>query len=100
MASTTASVGNESKTPNRQWPISKDQIAESIGRLSDWLEKNDYRGYDTFDGLNAKYVATADFRDELPADGASTRSTAISDQFAADIGNSQEPIDEGHGLSG
>ena len=41
--------------------ISKDQIAESLGRLSDWLEKNDYRGYDTFDGLNAKYVRPLTF---------------------------------------
>jgi hypothetical protein len=32
----------------------KDQIYKSIQRLSDWLEKNDYRGYDTFDGLSTK----------------------------------------------
>lgn len=35
---------------------SRDQISDSIGRLSTWLENNDYKGYDTFDGLNAKYV--------------------------------------------
>src|SRR5438552_2563665 len=34
----------------------KQQILESILGLSDWLDKNDYRGYDTFDGLNAKYL--------------------------------------------
>ncbi|MFZ1035509.1 MAG: hypothetical protein WAN72_26245 [Candidatus Acidiferrales bacterium] len=34
---------------------------ESIHRLSEWLEKNDYRGYDTFDGLNAKYLRPLTF---------------------------------------
>jgi rhamnogalacturonyl hydrolase YesR len=55
MASTTASVGKGVfvQTDNR---ISKGRIFESIGRLSSWLEQNDYRGYDTFDGLNAKYL--------------------------------------------
>jgi len=28
-------------------------ILESIYRLSGWLDKNDYKGYDTFDGLSA-----------------------------------------------
>lgn len=32
------------------------EIRESIAHLSDWLEGNNYRGYDTFDGLNAKFV--------------------------------------------
>ena len=100
MASTTASAGNEIEDTNRQWSLSKDQIAESLGRLSGWLEKNDYRGYDTFDGLNAKYAAATDFRDELPADRASTGSAAISDQFAAGIGDSQKSFHEGHGLPG
>lgn len=31
----------------------KDDIFRSISRLSAWLGKNDYKGYDTFDGLNA-----------------------------------------------
>jgi polysaccharide biosynthesis protein VpsJ len=39
----------------------KKQLFESISRLSNWLEKNDYRGYDTFDGLNAKYVRPLTF---------------------------------------
>ena len=60
MASTTASVGNESKIQTGSG-VSKDQIAESLGRLSGWLEKNDYRGYDTFDGLNAKYARSLTF---------------------------------------
>jgi hypothetical protein len=39
----------------------RNQVYESIVRLSDWLEKNDYRGYDTFDGLNAKFVRPLTF---------------------------------------
>jgi hypothetical protein len=49
-----ASAGNEPQT--QVGNLSKDQLSESIGRLSYWLEKNEYRGYDTFDGLNAKYL--------------------------------------------
>lgn len=55
MASTTASAGNDiqvSQSPG----ISKHQIFKSIGRLCGWLEKNKYKGYDTFDGLNARYA--------------------------------------------
>jgi rhamnogalacturonyl hydrolase YesR len=60
MASTTVSAG---KKPGAAGAgrISKGQIYESIGRLSDWLEKNDYRGYDTFDGLSAKYLRPLTF---------------------------------------
>ena len=36
-------------------------IEESIGRLSRWLEENEYRGYDTFDGLNARFVRPLTF---------------------------------------
>jgi hypothetical protein len=32
------------------------EIQDSIARLATWLETNDYQGYDTFDGLNARYV--------------------------------------------
>src|SRR5271169_1464823 len=60
MGSTTVSAGRKTKAEaaNR---ASRDQISDSIGRLSDWLEKNDYRGYDTFDGLNAKYLRALTF---------------------------------------
>jgi len=34
----------------------KSALLESIARLSRWLEEHDYRGYDTFDGLNAKFA--------------------------------------------
>jgi hypothetical protein len=40
-------------------------IYESIQRLTDWLEKNDYRGYDTFDGLNAKLLRPLTFNSKL-----------------------------------
>jgi hypothetical protein len=36
--------------------VVKAQLYKSIGRLSDWLERNDYSAYDTFDGLNARYI--------------------------------------------
>jgi hypothetical protein len=39
-------VGHDANT------ASKAYIYESIARLSNWLGKNDYRGYDTFDGLS------------------------------------------------
>ena len=39
----------------------KDQLYESICRLPDWLEKNDYRGYDTFAGLNARLLRPLTF---------------------------------------
>jgi hypothetical protein len=34
-------------------PAAKKQVQDSIQRLSGWLEKNNYQGYDTFDGLSA-----------------------------------------------
>jgi rhamnogalacturonyl hydrolase YesR len=48
-------VGQDSNT------ALKAVIYESIGRLSRWLEENDYRGYDTFDGLNARFVRPLTF---------------------------------------
>ena len=55
MATMTASVGKQSGIQlTRQ--AAREQLYESIDRLSAWLEKNDYRGYDTFDGLNARFL--------------------------------------------
>jgi hypothetical protein len=39
----------------------KARIFESIERLSQWLEENDYRGYDTFDGLSASLLRPLTF---------------------------------------
>lgn len=60
MGNTTASVGNRTLFV-RESGHSKDQISKSIGRLSEWLEKDDYRGHDTFDGLSAEYVRRLTF---------------------------------------
>ena len=60
MASTTTFAGNKIDGKDKI-AISKGQLYESIGRLSDWLERNDYRGYDTFDGLNARWIRPLTF---------------------------------------
>ena len=43
----------------------KNEIERSINRLSQWLDKNDYRGYDTFDGLSAVYLRPLTFKSPL-----------------------------------
>jgi polysaccharide biosynthesis protein VpsJ len=40
-------------------------VYQSIERLAHWLEDHDYRGYDTFDGLNAKFVRPLTFNSVL-----------------------------------
>lgn len=52
MGSTMASVGEINATDTAKNAV-KASIFKSIQHLYNWLEKNDYRGYDTFDGLNA-----------------------------------------------
>jgi hypothetical protein len=64
MANTTVSAGSEQQVQTKR-TISKREILQSIGRLSGWLEKNDYEGYDTFDGLSAKYLRTLTFETKL-----------------------------------
>ena len=34
----------------------KEKISQSIKKLDGWLEQNDYKGYDPFDGLNSKIL--------------------------------------------
>ena len=60
MASTMASAGNETRLESSN-PDLKAEIRDSIDRLSGWLDRNDYRGYDTFDGLEAKYLRPLTF---------------------------------------
>jgi len=60
MASTKEFAGSELSKQDAGI-ISKDQVFQAIDRLSSWLEKNDYRGYDTFDGLNARFVRPLTF---------------------------------------
>jgi len=64
MGSMTASVGKEIGNQIGNESL-KNQVFESIGRLSDWLERNDYRGYDTFDGLEAKFLRPLTFETNL-----------------------------------
>ena len=63
MASMTVSAGNPTGTASTG--DAKARIWASIVRLNDWLEKNDYRGYDTFDGLSAKYLRPLTFETKL-----------------------------------
>jgi polysaccharide biosynthesis protein VpsJ len=62
MASMTVSAGNHSGAAASD---AKKHIWASIVRLNDWLEKNDYRGYDTFDGLSAKFIRPLTFENKL-----------------------------------
>jgi len=39
----------------------KPALLRTIERLSHWLEIHDYRAYDTFDGLNARYLRPLTF---------------------------------------
>src|SRR5437870_7477158 len=63
MATTTASFATE---PGIQLTSNglKGQVYESISRLSGWLERNEYLGYDTFDGLNAKFLRPLTFNNK------------------------------------
>ncbi|MGA9587843.1 MAG: hypothetical protein WBQ95_21110 [Terracidiphilus sp.] len=45
--------------------IAKTDIYKSIERLVNWLEERDYRAFDTFDGLNAKFVRPLTFNNPL-----------------------------------
>src|SRR4051812_48627249 len=56
----TASVGELSRNQSFIEPL-KSQLYGSILRLTQWLDENDYRGYDTFDGLNARLLRPLTF---------------------------------------
>jgi hypothetical protein len=64
MAIMTASAGEQLVDKGSNTAI-KEKIHESIVRLSHWLEENDYRGYDTFDGLNARFLRPFTFENKL-----------------------------------
>jgi hypothetical protein len=63
MATTTASAGERLVSGAKEGL--RDQVFQSILRVSDWLEKNDYRGYDTFDGLNSRLLRPLTFETEF-----------------------------------
>jgi polysaccharide biosynthesis protein VpsJ len=60
MATMTASVGEPRGTQGSNTAL-KAAIYKSIEQLSRWLEESDYRGYDTFDGLNSRFVRPLTF---------------------------------------
>jgi len=64
MASTTAYAG-ERLGIQADGQVSKPQVYGSICWLTGWLEKNDYRGYDTFDGLNARFLRPFAFENKF-----------------------------------
>ena len=64
MASTTASVG-EQLVSRADRNLLKHQVYQSIRRVSDWLQKSEYRGYDPFDGLNARSLRPLTFETNL-----------------------------------
>ncbi len=64
MASTMESVGEQEERLNSN-SMDKTEILDSIAQLSHWLEKNQYRGYDTFDGLSARYLRPFTFEKKL-----------------------------------
>ncbi len=43
----------------------KSQLWTSVSQLSRWIEQNHYRGYDVFDGLNAKLLRPLTFDNAL-----------------------------------
>ncbi len=64
MAIMTASVG-EPRVAQGSDPSLKAAIYKSIEQLYRWLEANNYQGYDTFDGLNARFVRPLTFETRL-----------------------------------
>jgi hypothetical protein len=61
MAIMTASAGELRVSQSNSNAALKATIYDSIGQLSRWLEENDYRGYDTFDGLSARFLRPLTF---------------------------------------
>jgi hypothetical protein len=51
--------------PARQSTVAKRALFASITQLSEWLEKNNYSAYDTFDGLSARFLRPFTFHNKL-----------------------------------
>src|ERR1700757_4952437 len=60
MASTMEFAGEEIKRGSQSQYL-KRRIDESISRLHRWIEENDYRAYDTFDGLSSPLLRPLTF---------------------------------------
>jgi hypothetical protein len=88
----TAFAGED--TRERKDEVWKGQLHESILRLFEWLEKNDYRGYDTFDGLSA-FLRPLTFENKFLRIGPA--SSAQPTPLARD---QEKPLHQGNGISG
>ena len=64
METMTASAGERRASQSSNTAL-KSTIYDSIVRLSQWLEENDYQGYDTFDGLSAPLLRPLTFETKL-----------------------------------
>ncbi|HEX4038302.1 MAG TPA: hypothetical protein VHX37_09610 [Acidobacteriaceae bacterium] len=64
MASTTAFAGERIESDTGRAAL-RSAVFTSIERLVHWLRANDYQGYDTFDGLNARWVRPLTFETRL-----------------------------------
>lgn len=64
METMTASVGS-SDMPTASRTAQRSAVYRSIENLSRWLEENNYRGYDTFDGLNARFIRPLTFETKM-----------------------------------
>jgi hypothetical protein len=64
MESTMAFAGDRLER-NSEISALKCHLYSSIRRLAGWLEENEYRGYDTFDGLNARFLRPFTFESKL-----------------------------------
>jgi hypothetical protein len=64
MASTMASPGKVQVIEGSDI-TTRTKLFDSVQRLSGWLERNDYRAYDTFDGLNARFIRPLTFEQKF-----------------------------------
>lgn len=64
MLTTMGSVGSPAIAPPRGVAVA-DRVYDSISRLCTWLEAHDYKGYDPFDGLSARFVRPLTFETKL-----------------------------------
>jgi polysaccharide biosynthesis protein VpsJ len=64
MASTTASAGNQLAQRADGGEL-YEALYDSTIRLAAWLDQNDYAGYDTFDGLDARFLRPLTFESKF-----------------------------------
>jgi len=60
----TASVGSQGEVKGIS-AAQKSAIYRSIEAVFGWLEENDYRAYDTFDGLNSRFIRPLTFETKI-----------------------------------